>query len=473
MDGKRELRLGKKENMDNALDAVLIKREKCLTEMVSEQVLEEYMQSMQNLGTLDRDIQYSLLLDMNLIEMKCPEAIYPDFYIQKKRMMEELAQSYYGNMCRKRHPDRNQKRIAIFTNTWRDERYSIGIVMATLANEICRQGYEVAVFIENQYRHDERIRDVLNTDLLVNAEDYRSDHEKMLLPRIRTYYSKGDTVREKIVDQIDNIFDYGPSLIIDIADENSCCSRILYENFPLFYFPMRSNHGSSMFFHRYLAVDPDRMKQIIKKYHCFDEKLIAPFTGGITEFPLAKSEYDKREQLGVEHSFVLVTVGNRLVHDLSREFICFVAEYLQEHPQFAWVFVGRDLPDYLLKERTQRNLEKQIIVRGYEKDLIALYHICDVYVNPMRKGGGLSIAWAMHEGLPVAMLKYTSDGLSWIGEENAIDGGMQELGQYLNALWEDKKLYNEESKKMKEKADQRTPARCVEQIFRIYSEMEI
>ena len=85
----------------------------------------------------------------------------------------------------------------------------------------------------------------------------------------------------------------------------------------------------------------------------------------------------------------------------------------------------------------------------------------------------MSIAWAMHEGLPVAMLKYTSDGLSWIGEENAIDGGMQELGQYLNALWEDKKLYNEESKKMKEKADQRTPARCVEQIFRIYSEMEI
>lgn len=472
MAGKRELRLGKNENIGNVLEAILKRREKCLTDIVSEQTLEEYMQSIQSLCILDRDIQYSLLLDMNLIEMKSPEAIYPDFYNQKKAMMSELAQSYYGDAYRKKHPDRNQNRIAIFTNTWKDERYSIGIVMATLANEISRQGYEVAVFVENQYRHDERIRDVIDPGLLVNAEDYRSDHEKMLLPQIRTYYSKGDTVGEKIVDQIDNIFEYEPAFILDIADENSCCSRILYEKFPVFYFPMRSNHGSSMFFHRYLAVDPDRMRQIINKYHCFDEKLIAPFTGGITEFPEAKVCYNKKQELGTEHSFVLVTVGNRLVHDLSKEFICFFVHYLQEHPQFVWVLVGKDLPDYLLQERMRLNLEEQIKVRGYEKDLVALYHICDVYINPMRKGGGLSIAWAMHEGLPVALIKYISDGLSWIGEENAVDGGMQELGHYIDALWQDKKLYDTVSKKMREKAEQRKPAKCVEKIIRIYSDME-
>lgn len=461
----------KKVIIESEVEAVLQKREKCLDKTLSGSVLEEYLLSIQNLDMIFRDIKYSLLLDMNMIEMKNPDLIYPDFYIQKKKMMGELALSYCGNKYANLFPKVNNKHIAIFTNTWKDDRYSIGIVIATLANEFQRQGYTVAVFVENQYKHDEKIRDFLNPDLSVNAEDYHLDHEKMLLPQIMVFYSKGDTVKEKIIHQMDSIFEYKPVLIIDMADENSCCSRVLYEKFPVFYFPMRSNHGTSMFFQRYLAVDPQKMKQIIRKYHCFDEELIVPFIGGITEFPKAVLYYNKKEELGTEDAFVLVTVGNRLLHDLSKDFICFMLEFLKIHSHIIWVLVGKTLPDYLLQGRVRLNLEERIILRGYERDLIAFYQICDVYVNPMRKGGGLSIAWAMHEGLPVAMIKYLSDGLAWIGEENVCDGSMEELGHYILALSQDRKLFAAESDKMKKRVNQRTVDKSVRQIIELLAEL--
>lgn len=460
----------KETTSDSALEIVLRKRKECLDDRLSAQILEEYMLTIQNLDIMYKDIKYSLLLDMNMIEMRSPEAIYPDFYLQKRSIMSELAENYYGGGFRKISFQKNEKRIAIHTNTWRDERYSIGIVIATLANEFSRQGYEVTIFIENQCKHDAKIRDVLNPDLLLDAEDYCLEHRRMLLPKINICYSKGESIKDKIVNQVNNIFAFGPALILDIADENSCCSRILYRKFPVFYFPMRSNHGTSMFFHKYLAVDPERTKQVIKKYRCFDEKLVVSFTGGITGFPEAKVYYDKKKELGTEDAFVLVTVGNRLVYDLSREFICFIVSLLQQNPCFVWLFVGADIPDFLLQERARLKLHDQIIVRGYENDLVALYQICDVYVNPGRKGGGLSIAWAMHEGLPIAMLKYVSDGLSWIGEENAIDGGMEELGNYIFSLWNDPVLYEKAKEKMKERANQRTPKKCVEQIVELINE---
>ncbi len=452
---------------DPVIESVLKKREKCLVNKLDRQTLEEYMLSIQNLDVIYRDIKYSLLLDMNMIEMKNPEAIYPDFYIQKKEIMSALAQSFIGVAYKDIFPDNNQNYIAIYTNTWRDERYSIGIVIATLANEFVRQGYEVTIFVENQCKHDEKIQNILSAELLVNAEMYHLDHKKMVLPQVNVSYAKGDTIEAKITCQINNIFEYGPALILDMADENSCCSRILYEKFPVFYFPMRSNHGSSMFFHKYLAADPKRIKQIVRKYHCFDEKLIVPFVGGVTNFPEAKVCYNKETELGRKKSFVLITVGNRLSYDIDNEFVDFAISLLQRNSYFLWVFVGTDLPDYLLQERIRLNLQERIVLRGYEKDLVALYHICDLYVNPRRKGGGLSIAWAMHEGIPIAMLKYLSDGLLWLGEENAVDGGYDELADYIFSLWKDPRLYEAEKRKIQKRINQRTTRKCIEQIVEL------
>lgn len=451
---------------------VLKYRGLCMSQTANQEYLKKYLMLIESMDSGFADIKYSLLLETNVIEILSPELIYPNYYIQKKRLLERLSLYYYGECKNEIDFVKKEKRIAICTNTWRDKGYSIGVVIVALANEFYKQGYDVTVFVENQFEHDSRIKNIIHADLLVDAREYAIEHSRMLVPGIRVLYGNGKTMAEKVTDQINHIFQYDPLFVLDLTDENSCCSRILYQKFPVLYFPMRSNHGTSMFFHKYLAVDPKRMKQINALYRSFDSALIEPIVGGITEFPIAGKFYKREEEFGRVDAFILVTVGNRLIYDCSKEFVDFAVQLLLEYPDFMWVFAGGDVPDYLLEERKRLCLDRRIMIRGYEEDLVALYHICDVYVNPMRKGGGLSVAWAMNEGLPVAMIKFMSDGLCWLGEENAVEGGYKELGQYIVCLWNDANLYKRVQEKMKLKASQRTPQKCVGQLMQIYQKMK-
>src|SRR5690606_22693670 len=78
-----------------------------------------------------------------------------------------------------------------------------------------------------------------------------------------------------------------------------------------------------------------------------------------------------------------------------------------------------------------------IIRLDYEKDLMALYDICDIYINPRRHGGGISIAMAMDRGLPVVIFSNPSDGLNYVGEENGVG---YDYSSYLNEI---DKLYSD------------------------------
>lgn len=227
----------------SVLTEVLQKREQCLCSGINRKNFENYISAIASMDRVFADIVYSLLLETNVIEMEKPELIYPNYYIQKKNLLENLALYYYGKRRDRIQTEAGKRRIAICTNTWKDKGYSIG---------------------------------------------------------------------EKVINQIDRIFQYAPLFVLDLTDDNSCCSRILYQKFPVMYFPMRSNHGTSMFFHKYLAVNLDKMKQINAIYRSFDSELLEPITGGITEFPIAGKEY-KRKKFGKKDGFVLVTVGRSRV----------------------------------------------------------------------------------------------------------------------------------------------------------------
>jgi glycosyltransferase involved in cell wall biosynthesis len=74
---------------------------------------------------------------------------------------------------------------------------------------------------------------------------------------------------------------------------------------------------------------------------------------------------------------------------------------LARHPQLKWVLVGGagTLPPAL----TSANPE-QLRLLAHRTDLPSLLRCCDLYVNPPRLGGGLSVGEAMAEGLPVLAL---------------------------------------------------------------------
>jgi glycosyltransferase involved in cell wall biosynthesis len=133
----------------------------------------------------------------------------------------------------------------------------------------------------------------------------------------------------------------------------------------------------------------------------------------------------------------MITVGNRLHADMSWEFITEISNFLFKHDDAVWLLVGfNSYPEFVSKYAGLINSHR-IVILSYEYDLVALYDLCDVFVNPVRFGGGNSIAWAMSRRLPVLQLNISSAGLYFVGHENIIGSSLEDYGIELLRLYQD------------------------------------
>ncbi|MGR6128408.1 glycosyltransferase [Paenibacillus sp. SER-28] len=108
-----------------------------------------------------------------------------------------------------------------------------------------------------------------------------------------------------------------------------------------------------------------------------------------------------REYWGLgEENFVLAVVGNRLDAELDDSFLTELDDLLKCNDHTRIMFIG-ELENY--KKITNRyvTLDKQSVHVGAQKDLAAVYEVCDAYLNTVRSGGGTSAAIALRQGLPV------------------------------------------------------------------------
>jgi len=119
-----------------------------------------------------------------------------------------------------------------------------------------------------------------------------------------------------------------------------------------------------------------------------------------------------RKDIGLpERARVLVTVGQRLPHEINGAWAVRMVELLRQHPDVLWLLVGGSgaLPPALENAPLQ-----QIRILPTHPDLRSVYRCCDIYVNPPRMGGGFSVAEAMAESLPVVAY-VDSDGGHKVG----------------------------------------------------------
>ena len=121
-----------------------------------------------------------------------------------------------------------------------------------------------------------------------------------------------------------------------------------------------------------------------------------------------------RLALGLEQdAVVLVTTGFRLKEEIRGAWAEAMLALLRQCPNVVWLLVGGagELPAAL-----SRAPAGQVRTLAARTDLASVYAHCDIYVNPPRMGGGLSVGEAMAEALPI--VAYTeSDGGNKIGPE--------------------------------------------------------
>lgn len=145
-----------------------------------------------------------------------------------------------------------------------------------------------------------------------------------------------------------------------------------------------------------------------------------------------------RQQFGIPKDvFLFVVVGLRLSQDVDDRFLELLCQ-ICEHPNAHIGFAG-NFDDYEEKVGHHPSLRGRTTHLGLQEDIMGVYQISDAFLNPIRKGGGSAIVYAMQAGLPILSLPFGDAGMATVGfpqlaDYDAIAHRAQELMTNKNVL---------------------------------------
>ena len=168
------------------------------------------------------------------------------------------------------------------------------------------------------------------------------------------------------------------------------------------------------------------------------------FTSGLKE----QEGTMERSLFGIpENAFVMTVIGGRLYEEVDKEFLNMLESIWQD--DFFILFLGR----FSHNEEVLPKFEK--ISKAYHidrvEDILAALELCDLYVNPIRRGGGTSCVEAMFKGVPVVTTAY-GDVPANTGEEFIV-ADYKEMGDTITRYYNDIDFYREKSAIAKKRAE--------------------
>lgn len=435
------------------------------------ELLEEYIKTVSLLN--NKILQYRLAVyEIPWVVFINPNCIYDKYYIEHRNLLDKIANNIY--IASNKIINHNEKCIAIMVMGLHSRRHASARLEIYLANEFVKHGYKVTIFVAdtNKMCNDENY--VLEP-LFTRHNDstiFKSDHNFLKDTGVNIVYNHGNTAEQMYNNFINAIYEYAPEFIIDITWENAIFNPILKKDFEIISVPLGGNITSADV-HGYISRDLQESINLNKIYRVLDN--IKMVEGNIyIPYDLTINKRFKRELYGIEkNDFVVITVGNRLEHEISHSLMHEMSKILDKYSNIKWILVG---PAFSISEQFNKYIKnRQIILWGYERELPSLYAICDCFLNPPRVGGGGSIACFVQMNKPAIVANIPSDILPFIGQENTINYINDE--SYINIvlkIYNDKK-YGEalaENQKKNLMRYELTPENFINQIINLYNIIE-
>lgn len=206
-----------------------------------------------------------------------------------------------------------------------------------------------------------------------------------------------------------------------------------------------------------LTCNATKYQTLSRNLNTFDLELLQVF--GHTEQNVIKSVFTSdlkqqeesitRKDIGVgEDKFLLVVVGGRLDTEVTEEFLICLEEVIK--PDMCLVFIGKF-------DRYEKSIEKydrlssQSVYLGFCDDILSRMEVCDLYINPLRTGGGTSCVEAMFKGVPVVTVNYGDVAVN-VGEDFCVRDYM-EMQEKILKYHDDSEYYKVMSQKAEKRAE--------------------
>jgi len=378
--------------------------------------------------------KYWLLQDSNYMWLFYPDIIYDGFFSDRQRLMADYAKELALTWVPPKYNRDDNKKICVISHNL-DE--CVAQLLSPIVSELKRLGYSLYIIdLDPSYGDSgtsflkSKWCSISQNDALKNKlkNDYYPTVELIFFPSAST----SRTRQQQILGLICEI---NPYCILDATDEFSIISYYYHCNYPTVYLPLRIQGCSSSFFHK-MALTATTIEDVsisppVRHEHVFFLPLYKAFLPPKKQF--------KREDYGLsQDDIIVVTVGNRLSFELSEELILRFCGLIETANNIKWLCVGcNDLPHMAKKHECLVN--KNVFFIEYEDDLPGLYGICDMYVNPMRVGGGTTIAWAMQQGLAIVSPLGADAGEVLLGKANSLKNE-NDIVPYIEKLAKDRGL---------------------------------
>lgn len=150
-----------------------------------------------------------------------------------------------------------------------------------------------------------------------------------------------------------------------------------------------------------------------------------------------------------ENQFLLAVVGGRLDEEVKEDFLVMLEDVLSDKTGI--VFIGKFNTFSEWKKRYSK-IGDNMYYLGMCEDVLSKLEICDLYVNPTRKGGATSAVEAMSKGKPVITVNY-GDVAGVAGKEFCCRDYVQ-MAEEIKRYQEDSEFYNQRSAASQRLAEQ-------------------
>ncbi len=162
-----------------------------------------------------------------------------------------------------------------------------------------------------------------------------------------------------------------------------------------------------------------------------------------------QTEHITRKELGEipDHAFLLIVVGARLDTEVTKDFLSMLEGVLEQdmYVGFLGTFAG-----YQKRIGKFPKLQEQSGYLGFCQDILSRLEVCDLYVNPTRKGGGTSCVEALYKGVPVVSVDYGDVAIN-AGEAFCVKD-YRKMQEEIRRYHNDKDYYKTMSQKARERA---------------------
>ena len=198
----------------------------------------------------------------------------------------------------------------------------------------------------------------------------------------------------------------------------------------------------------YQVVEQRMTKEVIPILEKMGKDISHIIEGRFTFSLKPQTEHLIRADVGLEEdNFVISVVGGRLTDEITDEFLEMLEHITEKYSNVKIAIIGV-CEDIDKKIKKHPKVGENIEYLGFCKDILSRLELCDLYVNPIRTGGGTSAVEAMFMGKPPITVNY-GDVAGIVGQDFICDS-YNEMEKIIEKYITDKEFYDMKSKNAKE-----------------------